>query len=419
MGAPRQHHLKGPEKVASTAPDGDGAFHAPTDSSEDTTRYQDIVEDSTTGVVVADRKTRRIAYCNDAMRKFYRMSPGASVIGKPVPDIVSPYTALLSDAELDALATDRYTEYHRMHEDRYLGIRARALTWNGVDSYILYVSDETLEHQKRLQREEMMNLVPMGIGIYEIGHGDIKQIYMNDGYFRMVGETRSAREQTQHDFLRLVYPDDLPTVHAAIDRIDAGSQQELIDHRILCGDGTYRWFRLNASVAKREHGVATLYCSYVDIDEAVRDQKAVEDANLVLEKRYRQELSQRKTLEQGSMVAIQFNVTQDRLISDRVYEGQFDEFDEGTAGTAIRPDIAGRIPTPEERRIAADFFDRDNRWSASRTEYRNSRPNTVAGSTTDGSIGSMPPATWIKTRKAATSSPTPTCATSTSSTRRS
>lgn len=330
-----------------------------TTPSEETTLYRSIVEDSTTGAFVAERATRRIVYCNEIMRQFFDIAPGTPIIGRLASDVISKENILLTTGEVAALSTNRYAEYHRSHEDRYLGIRAKALRWNDVDSYILYVSDETQEHSKRLQQDELLNMVPVGIGVYEIECGIIEQLYMNDGYYRMVGQARESRKKEQKNFLNLVCPDDLSEIRAVVERCAAGSQQETVDHRILCGNGEYRWFRLVASVVKREGDRIKLYCSYADIDDTVKAQKALENANREIQKRYDQEVSRRKLLEKGSVVAVQFNVTQDRLISDQVHQGPFAKVDAGTAGNVIRPDIADRIPTEEERRIAADFYDRD------------------------------------------------------------
>ncbi|MCI2056596.1 MAG: PAS domain-containing protein [Oscillibacter sp.] len=327
--------------------------------SDEATLYRSVVEDSATGVFIGERKTRRIVYRNKTMRGFFHVEAGTPVLGQPLFDVIPQSSALLSDNEIASLPTDHYAEYHWQHEGRYYNVRAKALIWNGIDAYILYLSDETQEHQKRIEQETLLNQVPVGIGIYEIAHGNIRQLYMNDSYYRMIGEPRETREKKRDNFLLLVHPDDLAQVHTLADRCAAGSEQEVIDHRVLCGDGSYRWFRLTASVVKRESDKITVYCSYGDIDDAIKTHQELESANSELQKQYHQELSQRKMLEKDSMIAVQFNVTQDRLVSYRVNQGMITHFSDGTAGIDIRPGIAENIPTEAERRVAKDFFDRD------------------------------------------------------------
>ena len=204
-----------------------------------------------------------------------------------------------------------------------------------------------------MQQEELLNRVPVGIGIYDIIGGQLKQIYMNDSYYRIIGVPREKRILIgKTGFIKLVHPDDVATVYAAVEKCVSGADSQSLNHRILCGDGNYRWFRLDASVVKREPNKITIYCGYVNIDLAVTAQQA-------LQKQHDKEQTQRKLLEQDSLLSIEFNVTRDCLISYQVNQGLIDEFDKGTAGGVIRPNIAAKVPTEEERRISADFFDRD------------------------------------------------------------
>lgn len=344
-------------------------FTSPTDEAQ---LYRSIVEDSAIGVFIGERKNRRIVYGNKMIRQIYHLDTESHILGKNLFDIISPDRALFTDEEIAALPFDRYVEYHWHHEDHYYSVKAKALIWNGIDSYSIYLSDETQEHQKKMQQDELLNLVPTGVAIYEIRKGQLKQIYMNDGYYRLVGESREQRSKYRNEFKRLIHSQDVMVIDDAVKRCMEGSQQESVDHRIMCGDGEYRWFRLSASVVKREADCITIYCNYTNIDDAVKTKIALENANKNLQKQYNQELYQRQMLEKDSMVAVQFNVTKDKLISYRVNQGLVKQFALGTAGTAIRPEIFGDAPTEEERTIVKDFFDRDKaleRFNTGTTEF--------------------------------------------------
>ena len=331
-------------------------FTAP---SEESALYQSIVADSTTGVFVAEKNSRRIVYINRTIRKLYNVDPETPIIGRLIFDIIPPETALLNPREIETLPEDGYMEFHRPYGDRFFGIRAKSLNWNGVDAYILYLSDETEEHQKRIQQQELLNLIPMGIGIYEIVNGETRQTYMNDGFYRMIDESRDDHlKKQQRNFMRSVNPEDFTTIQEAVVRITNGSQEERINHRVECGDGQYRWFQMTASVVKREPNKITLYCCYANIDAAIVAQEELKKTNETLQKLYYQELSQRKIMEKDSAIAIRFNVTQDKLISYKINQGAFKQLESGTVGGVIRPYIDERIPTEEERRKAADFYDK-------------------------------------------------------------
>ncbi|MEA4923119.1 MAG: PAS domain-containing protein [Eubacteriaceae bacterium] len=330
-----------------------------TKPSEETALYRSIVEDSAGGVIIAERVSRRIVYCNRKLREFCKIDKDVQIVGKLIFEVIPKNQVLLEREEIDALPSDHYVEYHRSYDDVYLAVRTKALVWNGVESYIIYVSDETNEHKKAMQHQNLLNQVPMGIGIYEIDHGRLKQLYMNDSYYRMIGMSREECHKESHgDFLDFTHQDDIETIYSAMESCLEGSEEESFDHRIICGDGKYHWFRLDASVAGRENERVTIYCSYANIDATIKAQEDLKKANLEINKQYRQERLQRKMLEKDSMIALRFNVTQDKLISYQVNQNLVSEFEKETAGSIIRSVIPDSIPTDEERRAALDFFDR-------------------------------------------------------------
>jgi PAS domain-containing protein len=323
-------------------------------SSDDAAIYRSIVENSTTAIIVAKRETRCIVYCNSSFRKLYHFVEDARLTDKSLLDLIPEKDVLLSNEEVKGLPWDSFAEFHRQHGDRFYGIRAKAVSWNGGDCYIVYLSDETYEHEKRMKQEELLNLVPMGIGICMLDENGLEQIYLNDSFYRMIGKPRRDHDS---DFLRFVHPDDVAMIQVAAEKLSSGSNEDSVDFRICCAGNEYRWFRMVMSVVRKEDSKVFLYCSYANIDDSVSSQEALKKANLELKRLYSQELSQRKMLERDSMAAIQFNVTKDQLVSYRVNQGQLKAFGNGESGAVIRPDVASNIPTEEERRIAADFFD--------------------------------------------------------------
>ncbi|MGX8679566.1 MAG: PAS domain-containing protein [Sphaerochaetaceae bacterium] len=329
-------------------------------SPDETAMFSSIVENSTTGILVAKRDSRRILYYNDSFRELYNITQGLRLNDKNLLDLIPERTALLSNDDIKGLSFDDFSEFHRQHGDRFYGIRAKAITWNGSDCYIVYLSDETYEHEKRMKQEELLNLVPIGIGICELEENRLEQVYLNDSFYRLTGIPKHGNDA---GFWDSVHPDDVSTIRAVAGRLSSGSNEDSVDFRIRCAGNEYRWFRMVMSVVHRENSKMFLYCSYVNIDDSVNSQEALKKANLELKKQYSQELSQRKMLEKDSMAAIQFNVTKDQLVSYRVNQGYLKEFGSGASGAVIRPDVAANIPTEEERRIAADFFDVNKAFS--------------------------------------------------------
>ena len=327
---------------------------------EETSLFRSLSEDSATGTLVAERRSLRVLYCNTKMMDFYQLPYDTAMTGRVLSDIMPLDHRLLSGEELRALPSDHYAEYHRLVQDMYLGIRAKAITWNGTDAFTVYASDETSEYQKHVQQQELLNRVPVGIGIYEIDGESIQLVYLNDSYYKMLGVDRTDRESLMNEhFLDAVHPDDLSEIDGLVQSLQSGDSSCSIQFRILCLNYVYRWFQLTASAARRTGKRITAYCSYTDIDRSIKIQEVLQKTNSVMQKRYKQELQQRKILEKDSSLVIRFDVTANKLIQNKSNQDEFRIYPNGTDGKQIVPSIMDRIPTEEERKIAADFFSRD------------------------------------------------------------
>ena len=83
---------------------------------------------------------------------------------------------------------------------------------------------------------------------------------MNDAYYTLVSQDRASRcADTYGDVLKYVNKRDVPAVDAFVKRLINGDNISYVDHRLLCGNKKYRWFRLNGSVLEREGDILTVY----------------------------------------------------------------------------------------------------------------------------------------------------------------
>lgn len=209
------------------------------------------------------------------------------------------------------MSIERFKEYHKLgDENQYLGIRSKSVVWNGVDSYVVYATDESEEYNRNHQQRELLNRVPAGIGIYTYREGHITQEYVNDAFYEIIGETRESRQNRQNgDFMKMVYVKDRPDVEKAIEKLINGDNGICTAHRILCGDGTYRWLRLNATVVNRQGNEITAYCSYTDIHEMMQARQKIEKADIALRQEYAREQQKREFLERDAVAVMTLNIT--------------------------------------------------------------------------------------------------------------
>lgn len=129
-----------------------------TNPTSETSIYRSIVEDSSIGVFVAERQSRRVLYINDAIRKLFELP--REIIDKRINNAenISTKFNFFTQEDVDSLKADSYKEFHVVWQDKlYLCINAKALTWNGVDSYIMYFIDETSEHEHQVQLQKLID----------------------------------------------------------------------------------------------------------------------------------------------------------------------------------------------------------------------------------------------------------------------
>ena len=158
----------------------------------------------------------------------------------------------------------------------------------------------------------------------------------------------------------VVFHDDLHAMLKFFTDTVSGEHRAETVLRLKMTAGGYRWCKLIGLFYKDGNGKPNRTIGIIiDIDDSMKAQKALEEANGQLQKQYRHEASELKILEKDSEVAIQFDVTKDKLVSYRSNQKFYGDFKAGEAGTSIRPGITEKIPTAEERSIADDFFSRD------------------------------------------------------------
>lgn len=315
---------------------------------DEVTLYRNIVENSTTAVFVAEKESRRIGFINDVMRQLCNLKSA---------NLLFDDSLLLSNKEISALSYDGYQEFHRLYNDRYLAIRAKALSWNGVDSYILYVTDETHEYQKNRQQQQLLNKVPAGIGVYKLVDGVPQIVYMNDGYYHLMKETRRHRENRQKDnLISTVHPDDVGIVRTALDGIVEGQNVTSMHYRIMCGDGIYRWFRMDAMVISRQGQTITGYCAYTDFDETMQSRHLLEQANETVQAQFEKEMTQRRMLEKDSDIVAILNVSQNRLAEYRTLKKNLYIYKPNQSIAKAAATVIKRIPDVIQQQQISDYF---------------------------------------------------------------
>ena len=256
-------------------------FSRPT---EETLLYKTLVDDSVTAIMVAEKISRNILFANKAWLHMEMIPEDAKVIGKNLFSVISDVVLPLTSHELNLLSETSYTEFHRFTKyNKYLSINAKAIIWNGVSSYILYITDETEELQQRQQLQNLIDHVPGGVGIYEATAGEVSLKYMNDGYYSMMEARRDDRlDYMGSNAIIPILPEDRKLIFSSIKKIFAGEQSFDFTARILNGKGKYIWVHCTGIAVNKSEEKATIYCSFSNVDAIMKLQNDLQYSRTML-----------------------------------------------------------------------------------------------------------------------------------------
>src|SRR5574344_136667 len=123
-----------------------------------------------------------------------------------------------------------------------------------------------------------INSIPSGVGVYDLTGSRIETVYLNDGYYQMIGARREDRsEYFGRGAAKAIHPDDYGTiVRAAHECIRDNKRMLEIVCRVLTGTGSYCWLGLRANHIRLENGTERFFAVYFDVDSYVSKQLSLE-----------------------------------------------------------------------------------------------------------------------------------------------
>lgn len=257
-----------------------------TKPTEEVALYRNIVENSNSGIFVAERRSRRILFMNEGVGRLFHI-PTERVKRRIInADQLPREFELLSHEEVMSLREDEYTEFHRVWQDKlHLCIQAKAVNWNDRDAYILYFSDETVEYEEQLRLQMLIDNVPAGIGIYEVCNGKVREVYRNNVFFAMLGTTREGRSKySGENAMSAVHPEDRDSIYAHLHRLSVGECDSAVEQsRLRDNKGGWKWINLAASVIERKKDYLKVYVAFSDCDKMMRVQKELQRKSALLD----------------------------------------------------------------------------------------------------------------------------------------
>lgn len=165
------------------------------------------------------------------------------------------------------------------------------------------------------ENETVLQLIPSGVGVFDLSGNQVEMIYVNDGYYQMIGAKRGDRVQyTGTDATRPIFGEDLPGLFKEAQASIQEKRMFQYRFRILDGEQRYRWIAIRANHFRRADGKERFYAGYYDVDEMVCMQERMQEKMQDAEKRFHNEKLRMRSMQSGILAASCFNVTKDYAI---------------------------------------------------------------------------------------------------------
>lgn len=119
----------------------------------------------------------------------------------------------------------------------------------------------------------MIDNIIAGICFFEYEDGELTPIYVNEGFFRMLGYSRIQGMKYLEKVERSIIPDDLPTYRQAIRDVLKDDGVVDTEFRTVTGSGGLRWLHCRGNLYAREGKKYTI----VTVIEDVTERKSVEE----------------------------------------------------------------------------------------------------------------------------------------------
>ncbi len=246
------------EKLQSDSLDLKRAYQAQAESEK---KYRELVENANSIILKWDRDGR-VTYLNEFAERFFGFSQqeiiGQNIIGTIVPETESSGRNLVemmrNICETPSEFINNENENMRKNGDRVW------ISWNnhrledsqGNTEGILSVGQDITERKKieaKLQRSELR------FRSFVENVNDVLFVLTSEGIFSYVSPQwmdstgYDPSETLFHPIHPFLHPEDIPAYRAFMRTIlESGLKQSGVEYRVLCKDGTYTWYKANASL---------------------------------------------------------------------------------------------------------------------------------------------------------------------------
>ncbi|WP_345422261.1 PAS domain-containing sensor histidine kinase [Halioxenophilus aromaticivorans] len=175
--------------------------------------------------------------------------------------------------------------------------------------YLLLVSHNTRQALSESERRYDLAVSAYGGGVWELESNEADDMYWSQRFYHMLGVAPDAEPASFSRLLARVHPEDKPGLVENVAQLRANGHAAEVRVRIAVGSGSdYRWFTMNATSQRDQHGKMRVVGSLLDIDREMRLQ--TERARLL------------SIIDHPLLYIFQFDAEQKIIYSNRTFEHQ-------------------------------------------------------------------------------------------------
>lgn len=214
----------------------------------------------------------------------------------------------------------------------------------------------------------MIDNIIAGICFFEYEDGDMRPIFINEGFFRMLGYSRVQGMKFLDKVELSIIPDDLPTYRQAIRDVLKDDGVVDTEFRTVTGSGNLRWLHVRGNLYAREGRKYTI----VSVIEDVTERKSVEEELQRQAERLHilSEAEGEKIIDYNAKTDVMVIRSNDEygMAQDKIYSRYIERFN---AATIYKEDVAyyravleGLLKSPKHDTIEFRIkrFDKDFTW---------------------------------------------------------
>lgn len=256
-------------------------YTAPT---EEMALYQSILRESSTAVVVAEKDSKKVLFANNAWRALEDIKMEEHCEGKTFAELACDHHKFLTDEEVAALPVAHCQEFHKVRKDgKCFNIFARAMHWNGIEAYAVYINDETeLQLSKNAILKEkdkyqhLLDVLPLGIASFEITKKkNVTTTYINEALSVLTGYSHEELLANGFDKVCEAVEEDKAKIMEKASFIMSEHTTGEIEYRTKTKQGEIRNIRSKIATEKTGKDKTTVYVAFMDITMEKQAQSAI------------------------------------------------------------------------------------------------------------------------------------------------